>query len=135
VVLRVACLASLGPASAFAAAVAAHTVARGAAVAVMGVAPTARPSGLGADYTRGLGPRPVIAAVVAALAIGAVATSWWIGPIAAAAAVVAGVTARWAVRRIGGITGDVLGAIEQVVECAVLVVAVGLARRHHVWWA
>lgn len=135
IVLRVACLASLGPAAAFATAVAAHTVGRGTAVVVMGVAPTARPSGLGADYTRGLGVWPVAAAAVAAAAIGAVATGWWIGPIVAAAAITGAATAGWAVARIGGITGDVLGAVEQVVECAVLVVAVGLARRHDVWWS
>ena len=34
-------------------------------------------------------------------------------------------------RKIGGITGDVLGAVEQVAECLVLVVVTGLAARHH----
>jgi adenosylcobinamide-GDP ribazoletransferase len=38
-------------------------------------------------------------------------------------------------RKIGGVTGDVLGAVEQVVECLVLVVVTGLATRHALWWA
>ena len=51
IVLRVVCVASLGPAAAFAGLVAAHTLGRGAAVAVMGTARAgARPTGLGADY-------------------------------------------------------------------------------------
>ena len=33
-----------------------------------------------------------------------------------------------------GVAGDVLGAVEQVVECLVLVVASGLATRSAVWW-
>jgi len=36
-------------------------------------------------------------------------------------------------RKIGGISGDVLGAAEQVAECLVLIVAVGLAARYPVW--
>jgi adenosylcobinamide-GDP ribazoletransferase len=39
------------------------------------------------------------------------------------------------IRKIGGMTGDVLGAVEQVVECLVLVVASGLASRYDVWWS
>jgi adenosylcobinamide-GDP ribazoletransferase len=52
-----------------------------------------------------------------------------------AALVAAAATAWLAVRKIGGLVGDVLGAIEQVVECIVLVVVSGLAERHVLWWA
>jgi len=38
------------------------------------------------------------------------------------------------VRKIGGITGDVLGAAEQAIECLVLVTATGLATRYRLWW-
>jgi adenosylcobinamide-GDP ribazoletransferase len=38
-------------------------------------------------------------------------------------------------RKIGGISGDVLGAAEQVAECAVLVLISALALRHSPWWA
>jgi adenosylcobinamide-GDP ribazoletransferase len=133
--VRVACLASLGPAAALAGAVAAHSTARAAAVVTMVAAPTARATGLGADYTRGLGTRTAVAGGSVGVAVATLATGWWALPIAVAAGVAATVVTHWAVRRVGGITGDVLGAVEQVAECAVLVVVVGLARRHDVWWA
>ena len=65
-----------------------------------------------------------------AVAIAALATGWWAGPLAAAAVGAAALVAFFAWRAIGGITGDVLGAIEQVAECAVLVVVTGLATDH-----
>jgi adenosylcobinamide-GDP ribazoletransferase len=49
--------------------------------------------------------------------------------IAAAAAVTV-----VAVRALGGVSGDVAGAVEQVAEIAGLLVASGLAARHGIWW-
>ncbi len=135
IVLRVVAVASLGPAASFASLVAAHALGRGAAVATMGAVPVAKRDGLGADYARSVGTGRALAANVIAIAIGALATGWWIGPLAAAAAVAAGAVTWLGWRALGGITGDVLGAIEQVAECLVLVVATGLARHHDVWWA
>ena len=40
-----------------------------------------------------------------------------------------------AVRAFEGVSGDHLGAAEQVVECLVLVVVSGLALRGAPWWA
>ena len=46
------------------------------------------------------------------------------------------VAVRWlAMRKIGGISGDVLGTCEQVAECLCLVVLTGLATHHSVWWS
>jgi adenosylcobinamide-GDP ribazoletransferase len=134
IVLRVVAVASLGPAAAFAGLVAAHTLARGAAVATMGAVPLAKPDGLGAGYARSVTPVRVVVAALVAVAVAAVATGWWAGPLAVSAAVAAAVVAYWAWRAIGGITGDVLGAIEQVAECGVLVVVTGLAAHHDLWW-
>ncbi|MDX2380218.1 MAG: adenosylcobinamide-GDP ribazoletransferase [Acidimicrobiia bacterium] len=138
ILLRVACVMSLGPAAALGGLVAAHALGRGAAVGVLGWAPRAHEapdssSGLGAEYS--VSKRRAAAGVGAAVAIAAAATGWWVGPLAAAAAIGAVVTAALAIRALGRIVGDVLGAIEQVGECLVLVVVSGLAARHTLWWA
>jgi adenosylcobinamide-GDP ribazoletransferase len=135
IVLRIVAVASLAPAAAFGGLVAAHATARGAAVATMGVAPLAKPDGLGAGYARSVTGQRAATAGLVALGIATVATGWWAGPLAAAGAGAAAVVAFFAWRTIGGITGDVLGAIEQLAECAVLVVMTGLAASHPVWWA
>jgi adenosylcobinamide-GDP ribazoletransferase len=135
IVLRVVAVASLGPAAAFAGLVAAHALARGAAVATMGAVPVARPDGLGAEFARSVRPGRAAAGGLVALAIATLATGWWAAPLAVAAVVGAVVVAIATRRAFGGITGDILGAIEQVAECVVLVTVTGLAARHAVWWA
>ena len=127
IVLRVVAVGSLAPAAAFTGLVAAHSLARGAAVVTMGVVTAAGPSGLGADYARAVGRRRALATGVVAAVIAAAATGWWALPLAAAVAVGALIVVVLARRAFGGITGDVLGAIEQVGECAALVVVTALA--------
>lgn len=91
--------------------------------------PPARSSGLGA-LVAGTVPRAQAATALLLVLIGAgLATwvdedlAWWLGPLAAAAGVVvAGVVRRHAVRRLGGVTGDVLGALVEVTTAVVLVV-------------
>jgi adenosylcobinamide-GDP ribazoletransferase len=91
--------------------------------------PAARPEGLGA-LVAGTVPAPaaaLIAAVVVVAAAAATPGRPWQGPAALAAALVAVVLlVRHAVRRFGGITGDVLGA---TVEVATTVTLVGLSLR------
>ncbi len=127
IVLRVVAVASLGQADAFIGLVAAHSLARGVAVSTMAVVPLAKPDGLGAGYARSVTTERALLAGLLAVAIAALATGWWAGPLAAAALIAGVMVAFFAVRAIGGITGDVLGAIEQLAECAILVVVVGLA--------
>lgn len=134
IVLRVLAVGALGGSAAIAGLVSAHTLGRGAAVATMGWAPLARPDGLGADYTSAVSRARAGAGGAVAVAIAAVATGWWVGPLAVAAVVPAVIVAALAIRALGGITGDVLGAIEQCVECAVLVAVTALAARDAVWW-
>jgi adenosylcobinamide-GDP ribazoletransferase len=100
----------------------------------MGAAPPSPSTGLGADYTRSLTRRHVAAGVVASIAIAALATGWWVGPLALAAGLGAVAVAVVATRAFGGVSGDILGAVEQVGECLVLVVVTGLALRHDLWW-
>lgn len=135
IVLRVAAASSIASSAAvFAGFVAAHTLGRAAAVAAMAVFPPATQSGLGADHSRHLRPAATTAGMVGGLAVVVLATGWWAGPLAVAAAGGAGAMAWLALRKIGGLAGDVLGAVEQVVECLVLVTVSGLAARHSVWW-
>lgn len=117
------------PLGALAALVAAASVSRVVMVVVMAVVPIADDRGLAAQAGRA--PRQAaiaataIAAAVALLAVGAVA-----GVVALAAAFAAGfMVVGIAVRRIGGYTGDILGATQQVSEVAVLVALVAFRDR------
>jgi adenosylcobinamide-GDP ribazoletransferase len=135
IVLRILCVATLGPAVAFAGLVTAHTFGRSAAVGVM-IAGRERStsSGLAGDSVHQLRARSAATGVIAGLAIGVLATGWWAIPLALGAAVGAAVVARIALRALETINGDALGAIEQVGECIVLVIVTGLAAHHPLWW-
>jgi adenosylcobinamide-GDP ribazoletransferase len=137
IVIRVACVASLGhtPAAAFAAVLAAHVLGRCAAVMLMATAPTARDDGLAAGYGRALRVGPAGLGAATGVVVAAVTAGWWIGPFVAAAVIGAGAIGWLAKRKIGGVTGDVLGAAEQIVECLVLITATGLATRYPLWWS
>jgi adenosylcobinamide-GDP ribazoletransferase len=89
--------------------------------------PAARPDGLGALVagTVGAVPLAVATAAVAGGAVAAVPGRAWQGPVAVAAALAAALLlTRHAVRRFGGITGDVLGAACEVSATVALVVLV-----------
>ena len=123
------------PSAAVAAFVAAHGLGRVSAVAAMKAAPPATESGLGAGAASSMRPASTVVGLVGAVAAVAVVCGWWTLPFLGAAVVGTTGTVVLAVRKIGGLAGDVLGAVEQVVECLVIVVATGLAARHPVWWA
>lgn len=83
--------------------------------------PAARPDGLGALVASTV--RPVHALVVVALAVLGSAALGWRGPVAVLAALAAAEGLRRHVgRRLGGITGDVLGAVTEVATTVCLVV-------------
>jgi len=133
-IAAVAALAAIGPAVTVASTVSAHAVARGVAVGALGFVPSAAPDGLGAAFQSDVSRRRAVGTFVIAVAIGGAATGWWIGPLAAAALAAAAVVGRVAWRALGGVTGDVAGAIEQVGEIATLLTASGLAAHHQLWW-
>ena len=97
---------------------------------VQGV-PSARPGGLGATVS-GSVSRPAAAvagatfAVLGALALAAVGGPWWGAPLVVLAPVVTtALLVRRCTRRLGGITGDVLGAaVEISCACALVLAAV-----------
>jgi adenosylcobinamide-GDP ribazoletransferase len=135
IVIRIVCLGSIpGPRSMLFSAVAAHAVARGAAVGLMGAAPLATDRGLGADYGQSTTRGKSIAGASLGLVLAALLIGWWAAPLAGVV-IVAIVAVRWlALRKIGGISGDVLGTCEQIAECLCLVVLTGLAAHYRMRW-
>jgi adenosylcobinamide-GDP ribazoletransferase len=124
--LRAGAVAALAPAAALAALPAAHALSRAAAVAAMTALPTAGETGLGASYVLALSRRRALAGAAAGLAV-ALALLGLPALLAAGGAGLAAVAlGRLAVRRIGGVTGDVLGAIQQLGEILILLVAVAV---------
>jgi adenosylcobinamide-GDP ribazoletransferase len=106
--------------------VAAHAAARAPLPLFMRLVPPARSDGLAADAGA-----PPLASAVAAGAIGVVVLGVALGPAAAIVAllllVLAGLLMGWlSMRQIGGQTGDVIGALEQINETLVLLTAVAL---------
>lgn len=86
--------------------------------------PAARPDGLGAMVAGAVGVPEVVAGTLAVLAVAvpAVPGRAWQGPVAVAAGLgTAWLLVRHAVRRFGGITGDVLGAACEVAATVALV--------------
>ena len=84
--------------------------------------PAARPGGLGA-LVAGSVPRIAAAAlVVAALAAAAVAAGWIFAVAVAIGLAMSAVATALAVQRLGGITGDVLGALAELAAAACLLV-------------
>ena len=124
VLLRTAALAGIGDViHAGLALVAAHAASRAALPAAMMTLTPARPDGLGA--TAGT---PRAGGAIAAALIGAAIALAALGPVRGAIALcltgaIAFATVEFARRQIGGYTGDVLGAFQQVGEIAILLAA------------
>lgn len=101
----------------------ANALGRGAAVALMATSRPARSEGLGAAHVASLRRGAAVLGIVAGCAITIVALRWsGLAATVLAAVIALGVRAV-ALRRWGGVTGDVLGATEQLVETGVFVVA------------
>jgi adenosylcobinamide-GDP ribazoletransferase len=126
-VLRIGAIADLTqPALVASALFAAHIGARAVLPAVMWFVPPAKTGGLSASA--GL---PPMASVAIAAILGAIALGIGLGPDSGTIAVLvvlvgAAVVARLSIAQIGGQTGDVLGAVEQVSEILILLVAASI---------
>jgi adenosylcobinamide-GDP ribazoletransferase len=115
------------PVRAAAALVAAHVAARAALPAFMHVVPPARAEGLSVRAGQPALRSAALAAMIGILAMGLAMgiTAMIIGLVLAMAA---GFLMAWlCLRQIGGQTGDVLGALEQVIEVIILLTAVALS--------
>jgi adenosylcobinamide-GDP ribazoletransferase len=123
--LRVGALASLAAPGAVALAlIAAHAGARATMPLFLRLVPPARLDGLAADAGR-----PPPASVGVAALLGLIVLMWSLGAARSVVAlllllVVLGVMRRLCLRQIGGQTGDVAGALEQIGEITILLTAV-----------
>lgn len=127
IVVRMIALGSIaGPLAMFTAAVAAHVTGRAAAVAMAGTMRLATHSGLGADYGRGTTRARALIGCLSGLAVCILAVGWHALPLVGVVLVTVVAVGLLARRKIGGISGDVLGATEQVAEGLALVVLSGL---------
>jgi adenosylcobinamide-GDP ribazoletransferase len=126
VLLRASALASLSQSALVVLAlIAAHAAARTAMAVFMYFVPPARSDGLSATAGRPAGERAALAA-----ALGIIILVVCLGPLAGLEAIIlvaiAGALLAWlSLSQINGQTGDVLGAVEQVSEIVVLLVALG----------
>ena len=122
IVLRVCALSAIAPSQMFKAAIAAHCFARAGALALMLTTSLARHEGLGSDYVKSLRRSTAIVSILVSLLFVIFLIGFW--SIAVVMTTIAGaITIRWwSIKKIGGITGDVLGAAEQVSETLILIV-------------
>jgi len=133
IVARIAAVSALGRWEALAALPAAHALSRAAPAQQMWLLPSATPDGLGARYSEPVGRRVALTAGAAGLGATVALLGLWSVPAVAVAILAASAMGWLALRKIGGITGDVLGATQQLVEIGVLFVCVS-AGPGVPWW-
>lgn len=105
----------------------AHALARGTAAMLLAVLRPATSAGLGATYARGGVTRRALIGLGIAMAIAIVATGAWALPAAAVAIGATLLVGLLAVAKIRGVTGDVVGAAEQLAEIGLLFLALAVA--------
>jgi adenosylcobinamide-GDP ribazoletransferase len=133
VVIRIGAVAALDAGAAFVALPAAHAASRAVPALLMWLLPAATPGGLGATYSRPVTARSASVALVAGTLIAAGLLGFWVIIVGVVIAFVAAGMGRLSLRKIGGITGDVLGATQQLAEIGVLLVCVA-AGPGIPWW-
>jgi adenosylcobinamide-GDP ribazoletransferase len=129
--VRVGAMATLDGWAALAILPGAHALSRAAAVGLLGWVSPATEEGLGAAYSASVNRRPAWGSGAVGLVIGLGALGAWVLPAALLVSLgAAGV--RWlGVRKMGGVTGDLLGAAQQAGE--VLVLLLGAAAMSNGW--
>lgn len=124
--LRTMALFQFGPEQGFVALIVAHCVSRAMIPPVLVSGRYARTRGLASSVSEGVTLRGAAFAVLSALAISFIA-----GPVAAlaafaAAVVAAGIMLSILIQKLGGYTGDGLGAVQQCAEIAILITLAGV---------
>lgn len=121
---------SLGAAGLLLALPVASALGRASGVVLMAWLPNARAEGMADDVARSLGRGTIVIGVLTALVIAAALSGTAALALVAVAIVITLAAAVYLRRRLGGITGDTLGAANVVVETAVIAVAVAWTRMH-----
>ena len=106
--------------------IAAAAISRGAMLMAFGMHSPARTEGMAAAVGKPPGGAIVLGGLIA-VALGLAAAGWPALPAAAAAVLAALAVARFARFRIGGITGDVLGAAQSAAELACLILLASIS--------
>ena len=116
IALRGVCIASVSPAVAVCALIGLAAASRVSLVLALAAMPPARPEGLGKTASAVRLPSCLIALAIGSTALVMLTDAW---PAIALAMLVGGLLLAWlALRAIGGQTGDILGALQQVTEIA-----------------
>ncbi len=125
-ITEVSALSSLSGTDAAAAIVVGHTLSRAMSTVAMITSSPARDSGLGVDYLRGLNSTAVIVSAAFAVVLAVVGFGIWALAIVVGVFVVTALVVELAKSKIGGISGDVLGAIQQLTKVTALLIAVAI---------
>ncbi len=132
--LKISALMTFGGADGLLALVLAHAGGRAMTVVALLTSKSARGDGFGSEYAVGVDRRA--AWLVTVVAVAALAEGGPAGAVAVGAAVLAMLAVTGLARRaVGGTTGDVLGAVEQVAEIAILVALARLVPEHGWSWS
>lgn len=113
---RIGCLAAMPPMDGARALIGAHVLARWSSLPLIRALPYVRAQGAGKPFVGGVTDLRLLAGTLLAALLVAPALGWRALPAALAAAVVTAIAGRYFRARIGGITGDCLGATNQIVE-------------------
>jgi adenosylcobinamide-GDP ribazoletransferase len=122
-VLKIGTIATLDPWAALTVLPAAHALSRSAAIGLLAFVAPASQDGLGASYARAITRAHVGRTMLIGVALSLPLMGMWLLPPIMVAVVLLVVLARLSIDKVGGLTGDVLGAAQQVVEIAILLVA------------
>ena len=131
--LRISAVAAMAPATAVVALAVAHSLARAGAIGLMARMRPAPGSTLGASYKNRETAKATLAGILFALALALAILGIWAFQAAAvvfASLAIAGLLAQ---QKLGGFTGDVLGATEQLAEIGILLL-VASASAGIPWW-
>lgn len=121
---------SLGAAALLLALPAASSLGRASSVVLMAWLPNARAEGMADTVAQSLGRGTVVIGIVTALIVTAILTGTAAPAILIAAAVLIIASALYLRHRLGGITGDALGAVNVAVETIAIATAVAWTRMH-----